>query len=55
MEKYFRHCKRERSNRQDPFGRLCVGGVKVKFRDKTTTHEYSEIKSPTKIYTLTVY
>ena len=31
-----------------------MGGIKVKFRVKTTTHEYSEIKSPTKIYTLTV-
>ena len=31
-----------------------MGGTKVKFRVKTTTHEYSEIKSPTKIYTLTV-
>ena len=31
-----------------------MGGTKVRFLDKTTTHEYSEIKSPTKIYTLTV-
>ena len=47
-------CKRERSNRQDPPAWLCVGEIKVKFRNKTITHEYSEIKSPTKIYTLTV-
>ena len=31
-----------------------VGRIKVKIRNKTTTQEYSEIKSSMKIYTLTV-
>ena len=38
-------CKRERRNWQDPLAWLCVGGIKVKFHDKTITHEYSKIKS----------
>ena len=31
-----------------------MGRIKVKFRNKTTTHEYNEIKSSMKIYTLTI-
>ena len=58
-------CKRERSNQHNPFAVAIIYtlllrsrdyswvGIKVKFRNKTTTHKYSEL-TLTKIYTLMV-